>query len=1228
MPSTMPRITRRASSCMIVILMSLHAPAPYLNPSSAQSPEEAYFTLKQGGNYAQALDLLHEWTMGLEDPAGIEINLFRIRELLAYPELYDRGLEVLGKIKTRASAKSPFLQDRIDEMTALLYLKKGDLRNAGIALNNLSFMNFQAMGPFKNSTLDEFEKSYPPELGYDRKQACSGRVYSVSWFPAAPDRTGVININDLYPDVRDSFFYLSGSIRIPQPGEYYLILGKTGFTDLWLDGARIFSDREEHGFDHDQYFIRAYLPAGPHRLLMKTGDSEEGIQVSLRIASVDGKRITAASVEDSGIPEPGTVRNISYFPSLAAHMKQKNPSPETLFRTGYLLISARLGNHDNNRAVRYLSAVPEHHPWFTSACYYRAKVEKSPETRDRLLKKSIQAGPKNLESVKELAGLKISRDFLYEASPLIEMIKKADPNSPWYHESMARLFIKLGLYPEALRYAAILSKSRYPSSGCALEMSIHRVEEDYYHAIQNLDRLLQLDRYELSYYQTALSCYEKTGALDLAERLCTGLIALYPNSIALKLRLAEIVEAGKGPGPSLPYLSAAHEQAPGNRDVLRAIGTAYHKLGNSALAGYWLSLASDHDPDNYQLKQYLTVIGVEENEIERHTLKKEIAELAAPAMNYRSEPAVILLDETVISVNADGSFERWVRKIVMVNAQSEVRSFNNQYIVLSPENESVESISCSVVHNMVRAEISERYRKSLSDPESRLYYNREVLIIPIPSLVPGDIVDLRYVIKNRGGVEYKQYFGEKITFGDNHRTMQSRTVLVHPSGKPVYCRLRGIEPKAPAVEKTRVNTVYRISINNIPPYKKERAMPHSSQILPAVSFTSHRTWNEFHAWYKSMLKNRIKIDAEMKDALRKIIADGDAPLERTRKIYGLVGESIRYAGFEFGVGGIQPRSTDTTFHTKMGDCKDVSLLLVALLREAGIDARFALLRTRDKGAADLSAPFAGEFNHAICYVNIDTGFFIDATSSDSGIRELPADDRDVDTLVIDESGWRIINTGSGFYLADVVEVTNRVTITKAGDADIVRSLLKQGGSAPSARQSLKDPARHVRDLNEYWNAAYPGSSVRDLAVTSHRVDEPVRYGYAVTIPSFSRIQDDGIIFDAFITKSDFYQAYAVPKTRVFPIILSGVWVTKTSAAYAIPEGYRIDRIPAGERYDHDAFSADFTYTADRGLITVKSVIEMKKRAIEVRDYPRFREFTRFIDKKERESIVLVQKTTK
>ena len=115
----------------------------------------------------------------------------------------------------------------------------------------------------------------------------------------------------------------------------------------------------------------------------------------------------------------------------------------------------------------------------------------------------------------------------------------------------------------------------------------------------------------------------------------------------------------------------------------------------------------------------------------------------------------------------------------------------------------------------------------------------------------------------------------------------------------------------------------------------------------------------------------------------------DTDLDKMRKIYNFVSTELRYVGFELGVGGIQPRRTDLVFASKMGDCKDMSLVLVALLREAGIKAKLALARTRDRGRSDLSVPFMGEFNHAICYVDVPEHIFLDPTARLTGSGELP-----------------------------------------------------------------------------------------------------------------------------------------------------------------------------------------------------------------------------------------------
>ena len=123
-----------------------------------------------------------------------------------------------------------------------------------------------------------------------------------------------------------------------------------------------------------------------------------------------------------------------------------------------------------------------------------------------------------------------------------------------------------------------------------------------------LERLVRLDHFDNESYRLLLDCHEKTGDLESAEGLLARLRHLYPNSTGLKLRLARIIEARRGPGPALPCLAAALKSAPGSSDVLRALGIAYHKMGNRDLALYYLGLALEAGPGDHSLKRYLKFI--------------------------------------------------------------------------------------------------------------------------------------------------------------------------------------------------------------------------------------------------------------------------------------------------------------------------------------------------------------------------------------------------------------------------------------------------------------------------------------------------------------------------------------------------------------------------------------------------------------------------------------------
>jgi hypothetical protein len=349
-------------------------------------------------------------------------------------------------------------------------------------------------------------------------------------------------------------------------------------------------------------------------------------------------------------------------------------------------------------------------------------------------------------------------------------------------------------------------------------------------------------------------------------------------------------------------------------------------------------------------------------------------------------------------------------------------------------------------------------------------------------------------------------------------------------------------------------------------------------------------------------------------------------MEKVGKIYNHVNRLIRYVGFEFGVGGIQPRSSELTYHTRMGDCKDISLVLVAMLKEAGLDARLALLRVRDSGVANLAVPFLGEFNHAICYVNAGGGFFIDGTAKMGGFMEFPGQDSGVTAFVIDESGYSFINTDSGVYLKNLESERTDAAIDEKGQAALSRTITKNGNLADSLRSASMDREGWMQRIREYWNKMFPGSRINDLRLISTGFDAPVSYSYNIDIPSFVNVDGDEVILRSFLQTSDYYKKYAMLKSRKYPIILSQKYKVEARIRYQVPGDFEIFKIPEDESFKNKKFSADFKFSksSDGRYIEVESIIQFKDCRIEVSEYGEFRDFTRLIEKKENEKIILVR----
>jgi|GEM_PF-506909 len=1193
--------------------------------------EDRFFSEKERGAYFEALATLVEWTEREENHILIETNIFRLEELASQTELIDPLLEACDAIdfKNPQIRRNWSLRHRLRLLKAALLVRRARIHEASRLREELGFVNrLHVLGPFRNSDPSDFESARLPGEGFDPGREYQARLHPVRWHEMEADCAGSFDMGERGAEARDSLFFLRAAVAIEREGSYTLFLGKTGYTELFLDGASVFKNMTRHGFGADQYRIEVRLDRGLHEVLIKLGDSRgEGIRCALRILDAAGRGAGSASPGLSiGGTKPSLV-SVGLFPSLAQLIDKRGTSPRDDFLKAYLFHASGLSSEENREAAHFLQRAVRDKKLAPRSSYLLGVVERDSEVRERHFSDSLRLNPLSVEALEQIARIKLNNGFVYEAYPLVGRMKAINPSSALGGVLEAECFIAKGWYTEAMKAAEALMRSRYPVTGRSVKAYVYSLQQRYADAAREYEALVRADRSNRTWLLNLSHCHVRRSDLARAAAVLEEAIPVFPADIALRHRLAQLVRSTYGTERSIPYLSSAMSIYPYDARVLYELGTAYQGIGKRKLAAHYLRRTLSADPKNFKARQYLDLIEGGRDEIREYLFSNDPSVLAKKAEAHAEEPVVQLLDECAYRVFLDGSYERWVRRIYRINEASGIDDLSRQYIIYNPSTDRLEEASCTVINNGTRIDVPEYHTQSLSDPESRLYYDLKARIYTLPSLRRGSIVDFRFRLKSAEGDINRGYFGERVLLGGGRRILVSNVLVSFPDDKEIYCHVRRLARSAVRLLQKGRMRVYRITLNDIPPYRKERYMPSLPEVAPFVVFTSMRDWDSLYRWYAALVRDRMRSSGEMKSKVRELVREGDDERAVIKKIFDHVSGAVRYVGFEFGIGGVQPRPADLTYRTGMGDCKDMSLVLAAMLREAGLDARIALVRTRSNGILDRSIPFLGQFNHALCFSGGKSRIFLDATVKMSGHDELPSEVRDIEVFLLDETGFNFVNTGGSSYSRNIDSAVTSVSVRDDGSAVLARTITKGGDFAPRARFDLLNAESKLRSIAEYWSTSHPGSRVHNLRVQNAGTNFPVRYSYELELPSIMSRAGEYMFFKPFLVASDFYRDYGMKRERRFPIVVQGRYSSESRLEFQLPEGLEILRLPEAETFTHKKFEASFRYArTDKNGIVVSSVVRFKDYSIGVDEYPSFREFTRFILRKENERITLKKNT--
>jgi hypothetical protein len=333
-------------------------------------------------------------------------------------------------------------------------------------------------------------------------------------------------------------------------------------------------------------------------------------------------------------------------------------------------------------------------------------------------------------------------------------------------------------------------------------------------------------------------------------------------------------------------------------------------------------------------------------------------------------------------------------------------------------------------------------------------------------------------------------------------------------------------------------------------------------------------------------------------------------------------------GLEFGIHGFKPYKVTQIFSRRFGDCKDKASLLLALLREVGIQSELVLVRTRRGGRVDTAPASLAVFDHAIVYVP-RLSLYLDGTAEFSGMRELPSQDQGVMVLRVSPGGG-VTLTETPVLPAGANRATRswKVALDPGGGGRIDEDLVVTGQAASDWRMHYQTPGEREERFSKVWNGRFPGAKLDSLRFEGvEDRSRPVVLHARVEVPRIAEPRADGKLqLPVSARETEFVRSYARLSRRRHELQLAFPWMHEEELVFRLPDGWHVVRQP-GARQEKSAFGRFELQIepADNGrVLRVRSMIQVDRHRIAPADYSAFRKFLGAIDGALAEKIVVAK----
>lgn len=573
---------------------------------------------------------------------------------------------------------------------------------------------------------------------------------------------------------------------------------------------------------------------------------------------------------------------------------------------------------------------------------------------------------------------------------------------------------------------------------------------------------------------------------------------------------------------------------------------------------------------------------------------------------YQDEPYVTLLMEQNVELRKDFTTLTTVHVVTKIQKDS-AKELGEISLDYDNSREVIKDIQAFTITPDGEKLKHQQIQDLTRDKDHAVYSDSRTKMITMPNVVVGSTIDWQATVETTKPVIEKNYY-DSVTFSYLVPVKMQRYTLKAPKDIALHFSYLNTGRK-PAVSYTEDSVIYTWEVADNPKIEPEEYMPSWDEVAEVVSISTLNSWEEINQWSWKLFTKNLNLTDAMKKKVAEITKDRKTLPDKVQAVIEYIQEDLRYVAMNMEFHSYEPHPSDQVFANKFGDCKDYTLLGMAMLSELGVKAYPVLYPSSRSFSRDRLLPMPTHFNHAILYFEVDgTSYYSDLLRKGYSLPDIPDAMSEKKVFVINEKGG-FFGTIPRTDDAETVRITDEHTVVREnGDATVEITAFFPRNFSVQFREEYRNQNDTARQkMFEYFESLLAaGGKVterewKNLDTPYTRITVRLKYEK----PQWAQRVGNMLMFG--MPQNPRGTMFTVMK-RKYPVVFTSSARKEKKVTYEFPDGYEIVNLPKDVILKSAFAGYERTYSVTGSTIRGKEVSEYRKSVTPPEQYQQIRDF--------------------